>query len=85
LRIYNKYLISLALASVLINTLLAVFGQDDLVIYFAVNLIAYLVITLLYWHLNLRARRALNTVAAVFFAGFVVVMVFKAIEVLSGR
>lgn len=85
MRIYNKYIVSLALASGLINTLLALFGQNDLVIYFAVNIFAYSAITLLYLHLNPQARRALNTVSAIFSAGFVVVLVFKAIEILSGR
>jgi len=83
LRIYNKYIVSMALASCLINTLLAFFGQNDLIIYFTVNIFAYFAITLLYVHLNPVVRRALNRVAAVFFAGFVVILVFKAMEILS--
>ncbi len=85
MRIYNKYVVSLVLASGLINTLLAFFGQNDLTIYFTVNIIAYLAITLLYVYLNPRARRALNTVSAALFAGFMVIVVLKVIEVLSGR
>ena len=85
MRIYNKYVVSLALSACLINTLLAFFGQNDLGIYFTINIIAYLVITLLYVYLNPRARRALNTVSAALFAGFMVIVVLKVIEVLSGR
>ena len=85
MRIYNKYVVSLALSACLINTLLAFFGQNDLPIYFAVNIITYLVITLLYVYLNPRARRALNTVSAALFAGFMVIVVLKVIEILSGR
>ncbi len=85
MRIYNKYVVSLVLASGLINTLLAFFGQNDLGIYFTVNIIAYLVITLLYVYLNPRARRALNTVGVVLFGGFMVIVVTKVIEILSGR
>ncbi len=84
MRIYNKYIISLALASCLINPLLAFFGQNDLMVYFALNIAAYLVITLLYLYLNLEVRRALNTVTAVFFAGFVLVVVYKVLEILLG-
>ena len=73
------------MASGLINTLLAFFGQDDLEIYFVINIIAWLVITLLHVYINPRARRALNTVAAVLFAGFMVIVALKAIEIISGR
>ena len=85
MRIYNKYVISLALVSCVINTLLALFGQNDLGVYLTINIIAYLVITVLYVYLNPRARRALNTVSAALFAGFMVIVVLKVIEVLSGR
>ncbi len=85
MRIYNKYIISLALASGLINTTLAYLGQTDLGLYFTVNIIAYLVITLLYVYLNPRARGALNTVGVVFFAGFMVVIAIKVMELISGR
>ena len=75
----------MAVALCLINTLLAFLGQDDLTFYFMLNLIAYLVITLLYAHLNPKARRALSTVGAVAFASFMVIISFKVIEILSGR
>lgn len=85
MRIYNKYVVSLVLSACLINTLLAFFGQNDLGIYFTINIIAYLVITLLYVHFNPRARRALNTTGIVLFGGFMVIVVTKVIDVLSGR
>ncbi len=85
MRIYNKYIVSLVLASVLINTSLAFLGQNDLGIYFTINVLAYLVITLLYAYLNPRARRALNTVGVVLFAGFMVIVVLEVMEILSGR
>jgi uncharacterized membrane protein YhhN len=85
LRIYNKYVVSLVLTSCLINTLLAFFNQNDLKIYFIINIVAYLLITLLYVYLNPRARRALNTVGAVLFAGFMVIVVLEVMEILSGR
>ena len=85
MRIYNKYVVSLVLSACLINTLLAFFGQNDLGIYFTINIIAYLVITLLYVYFNPRARRALNTTGIVLLGGFMVIVVTKVIEVLSGR
>lgn len=85
MRIYNKYVVSLVLASSLINTLLAFFNQNDLEIYFIINIIAYLLVTLLYVYLNPRARRALSTIGAVLFAGFMVIVSLKIMEILSGR
>ena len=76
---------SLVLASGLINTSLAFLGQNDLGIYFVINILAYLVITLLYVYLNPRARQALTTVAAVLFAGFMVMVTLGIIEILAGR
>ncbi len=85
MRVYNKYIVSLALAAGLVNTSLAAFGQNDLSVYFTVNIIAYLVITLLYVYLNPRARRALNTISVVLFAGFMVIVVLNVVEIISGR
>ncbi|MDP3879521.1 MAG: hypothetical protein Q8Q07_04340 [Dehalococcoidales bacterium] len=85
MRIYNKYLILLAIAAGLINTLLAFLGSDDLQIYFTVNIIAYLIITLLYVHLNPRARRALSSVGVGLSAGFMVMVTMTIIKILSGR
>ena len=84
MRIYNKYIISLVIVSSLINISLAFLGQNDLGLYSTINIIAYLVITFLYAYLNPRARRVLNTTATVLFAGFMVIVVLKAMEIFSG-
>ena len=85
MRIYNKYIIYLALTSCLINALLAFFGQDNIEIYFAINILVYLIITLLYVYLNPRAKKALSSIGIVLFAGFMVIVSIKVIEILSGR
>jgi len=85
LRIFNKYIISLVLASCFINALLAFYEQNDLVVYFVINVLAYLAITLLYASLNPRARRVLNTIGIVFFGGFMVTVAIKVVEILSSR
>jgi uncharacterized membrane protein YgdD (TMEM256/DUF423 family) len=83
LRIYNKYIISLVLAFSAINSTLAAAGQEKLDIYFTVNIIAYLVISLLYVYFNPRARRLLSTIGIVLFGGFLVIVALKVIEVLA--
>ena len=85
MRIYNRYLLSLALVSSLINTILAFFGQNDLAVYFIMNVLAYLVTTLLYAYLNPGARRTLNTIGVVLFAGFMVVIVLRGVALLTGK
>ena len=82
MRIYNLYVVALALALCGINILLAVFGQDSLEVYFTANIIAYLIISLLYVHLNPRARRILGTMAGVLFGGFMVIVALKVVEIL---
>jgi hypothetical protein len=82
-RIFNRLIISLAIVFGLLNALLAFLGQDDISVYFIIDAIAYLVITLLYVYLNPRARGALNAVSAVIFAGFMVIVTMKVIEILK--
>jgi hypothetical protein len=83
LRAYNKLLFSLALAFGLVNTLLAFLGVNDLSIYFVVSAIAYLIITLVYVHLNPRARSALNSLSLIIFAGFMLIVAVKVVEILK--
>ena len=82
MRAYNKLILSLALAFAAINSLLAFFGQKDLSVYFIVNAIAYLIITLIYVYLNPRTRSALNALSMIIFAGFMVIVVMKVVEIL---
>ena len=83
MRIYDRYLISLALAFGAINSILAFVGQEKLDVYFTINLIAYLVISLLFVYLNPRARKLLSAIGVVLFGGFLVIVALKVIEILS--
>jgi hypothetical protein len=83
LRIYNKLILTIALVFGIINVCLAAAGQENIQIYYVANAIAFLVITLLYTYFNPRARAALNTVSAVIFAGFLVIVVIKVVDILK--
>ena len=85
MRIYNKYIISLVISACLINALLAFLGQDNLLIYIVINIIAYLIVTLLHAYLNPKTRLALTTISAVFFTGFMVIVILRVIEIWSDR
>ena len=83
MRVYNLYVVTLVLVFSLINIILALAGQEELEVYFTVNIIAYLVVSLLYVYLNPRARRILNTMGGVLFGGFLVIVALKVIEILG--
>ena len=83
MRVFNRLIISLVIAFGVANTVMGFTGQTDLSVYFIVDAIVFLVITLLYVYLNPRTRGALNAVSAIVFAGFLVVVVLKVIEILK--
>ena len=84
MRIYNQYIISLILVSTLANIILYFIGPDDIGVFFIVNSLTFLVITLLYAYLNPRARKSLNVIGITVFAGFLVVVSLRALRVISG-
>ncbi len=83
MRVYNRLILYLALGFTLMNAVLALAGQHDIELYFILDIIAYLVITLLYVYLNPRARGALTAIAAVLFASFAVILAVKVLEILK--
>jgi hypothetical protein len=82
MRIYNRYLLVLATAFTLSTTLLATYGQDRLDAYFTAYVIEYLVVTLLFVYLDQRTRRLLDGLGYVLFGGFLMIVLFKVLEIL---
>jgi hypothetical protein len=82
MRVYNRYLLVLAAAFTLSTTLLAFYGQDKLDAYFTAYVIEYLVVTLLFVYLDPRTRRLLDGLSYVLFGGFLVIVLFKVLEIL---
>jgi len=80
--IINRLLTTLAITFGLINTLLGLLGQKDIAVYFIFNAIVYLTVTVLYVYLNPKARRSLNAVSAIIFAGFLLIVAIKVMEIL---
>jgi hypothetical protein len=85
LSMHNRYILLLIVTACTINTLLAFLGQKDITLYFTLNVIAFLGITLLHVYLNPRARAALNTIGVVFFSAFLVVVAIKVAEILTAQ
>jgi len=82
MRIYNRYLLVLATTFTLSTTLLATYGQDRLDAYFTAYVIEYLVVTLLFVYLDQRTRRLLDGLGYVLFGGFLMIVLFKVLEIL---
>ena len=83
MRIYNRYLLFIVLATCLINVVLAFLGQKDLAVYFIANFIITLLITILFISFSPRTRRVLSAVSIVLFAGFIMVVILKIMKVVN--
>jgi len=84
LRIYNRYIASLALLLTLTTVIIAAFGHDRLDIYYTVYVIEALALTELYVYFSPRARRELNMVSGILFAGFMVIVGLAVTEIIRG-
>lgn len=84
MRIYNRYIISLALLLTLTTVIMAAYGQNSLDVYFTVYLIEALALTEIYVYLNPKARKALSLITGVLFIGFVGIVAFEVHRILSG-
>jgi hypothetical protein len=78
LRKCRGLLISLAGAFSTANVMLGYLGQDNLGFYFAIDVIAYLIITWIYWDLDSVALRVLNILGAMLFAGLLANIAYNA-------
>ncbi len=85
MRIYRRYVFVLILISCLVNTLLAFFGQDDLVTYLIINIICFLVLTLIFMPSNPGARKTFSTLILIFFKGFLVIVIIEISDIFSGQ
>lgn len=84
MRIYNSYIIFLALLLTLTTVILAAFGQENLRLYYTVYVIEALALTELYVYFSPRARRGLNVVGGILFAGFLVIAGLEVAEIIHG-
>jgi len=82
LSIYHRYLIFLVLVSCLIDIFLAFVKQNDIAVYFTINVIAYLTITMLFIFFNPKTRRILSVVSVVYLTGFMVIVALKILGIM---
>lgn len=83
MRIYNRYVLTVALLLLLTTVMLIATGQNSLDIYYTAYIIEALIVTELYVYFNNKARRGLNLVSTVLFGGFAIVVGFQVIKILA--
>jgi hypothetical protein len=83
LRIYNRYLATLAVVFTAVNVSMAAVGQSSLDAHFTVLVLAALVVSLLFASFSPRARRALSAASIAFFAGFLVIVALRVVDILK--
>jgi hypothetical protein len=84
-RIYNTFIVALAVTFTLITLVMSLFQVAGLDAYFAVYTIALLILMALFTVFSPRARRNLNQVGIGAFGGFLVIVGVKVVEILSGK
>ncbi len=85
MRVYNSFIVALAVTFTLITLFMSLFQVAGLDAYFAVYTIALLVLIALFTVFSPRARRNLNQVGIGAFGGFMVIVAVKIVEILSGK
>ncbi len=82
MKIYNSYILIIAILLLLTTVILVAIGQNSLDIYYTIYIIEALVVTELYVYFNAKARRGLNFVSAILFGGFLVIVSLQIINIL---
>ena len=83
MRIYNRYILIIALVLLLTTLVLIAIGQTTLSAYYIVYVLEALIITELYIHFNAKARRGLSSVSAILFGGFLLVICLEFVHILA--
>ena len=85
MKIDNRYVFFLVLISCLVNILLAFFGQEELGIYLIINIICFLVLTLIFTPSNPKVRKAFNTLSMFFFVSFLAIVIMELPDIFTGK
>jgi len=83
MRIYNRYIITVAVLLLLTTVLLVALGIDSLEIYCISYIIETLLVTELYRYLSPLARRALTRVSVVLLGIFLLIIALQVIKILG--
>lgn len=83
MKIYNRYILTVAFLLLLTTVILIATGQNSLDIYYTVYIIEALIVTELYVYFNNKARRGLNLVSTLLFGGFAITLCLQVLKLLA--
>ena len=83
MKLYNSYILIVAVLLLLTTVILAAIGQEALDVYYTIYILEALVVTELYVYFNSKARRGLSLVSAILFGGFLVIVSLEVIKILG--
>ena len=82
MKIYNRYILTVALLLLLTTVILIATGQNSLDIYYTIYVIEALIVTELYVYFNSKARRGLTLVSTMLFGGFAIALCLQVLKIL---
>ena len=82
MKIYSRYIITVAVVLLATTVLLVAAGQTSLDIYYSLYVIEALVVTELFVYFNKKSRRVLNIVGIMLFGGFGIVLCIQVLKTL---
>ena len=83
MKIYNHYILTVAILLLLTTVILIATGQNSLDIYYTIYVIEALIVTELYVYFNNKARRGLNLVSTMLFGGFAIALCLQVLKILA--
>ncbi len=83
MKVYNSYILIIAILLLLTTVILVAMGQNTLDVYYSIYIIEALIVTELYVYFNTKARRGLNLVSAILFGGFLFIVSLEVIKILA--
>ena len=83
MKIYNNYIITIALLLLLTTVILIATGQNSLDVYYTIYILEALTVTQLYVYFNSKARRGLTLISTILLGGFVFALYFQIIKMLA--
>lgn len=83
MKIYNRYILTVALVLLLTTVILIATGQNSLGVYYTIYVVEALFVTELYVYFNNKARRGLTYVSTMLFGGFVIALCLQVFKILA--
>ena len=81
MRIYNSYILIIAVLLLLTTVILTALKVDSLSTYYIIYILEALIVTELYSYFNTKARQGLNLVAFVLFGGLLFIVMLHVIDI----